>query len=61
MAGIWQYRGKWKRQVRKEGFPSQSKTFETKAEAEAEAVAWGKEVESQMNRVTLAGSTTNNQ
>lgn len=54
MAGIWQYRGKWKCQVRKEGFPSQSKTFETKTEA----VAWGAEVESQMNRGMFAGSTT---
>ncbi|MGI4718195.1 MAG: site-specific integrase [Janthinobacterium lividum] len=53
MAGIWQYRGKWKCQIRKEGFPSQSKTFETKAEA----VAWGAEVESQMNRGTFGGST----
>lgn len=54
MAGIWQYRGKWKCQVRKEGFPSQSKTFETKTDA----VAWGAEVESQMNRGMFAGSTT---
>lgn len=54
MAGIWQYRGKWKCQIRKEGFPSQSKTFETKAEA----VAWGAEVESRMNRGTFMGSTT---
>jgi integrase len=54
MAGIWQYRGKWKCQVRKEGFPSQSKTFETKTEA----VAWGAEVESQMNRGMFAGSTS---
>jgi integrase len=54
MAGIWQYRGKWKCQVRKEGFPSQSKTFETKAEA----AAWGKEVESRMDRGAFAGSTS---
>jgi hypothetical protein len=54
MAGIWQYRGKWKCQVRKEGFPSQSKTFETKAQA----VAWGIEVESKMNQGTFAGGTT---
>ena len=54
MAGIWQYRNKWKCQVRKEGFPSQSKTFETKAEA----VAWGADVESQMNRGIFTGSTT---
>jgi len=54
MAGIWQYRGKWKCQVRKEGFPSQSKTFDTKAQA----VAWGIEVESKMNRGTFVGGTT---
>jgi integrase len=52
MAGIWQYRSKWKCQVRKEGFPSQSKTFETKAEA----VAWGIEIEAKMNRGAFAGS-----
>jgi hypothetical protein len=54
MAGIWQYRGKWKCQVRKEGFPSQSKTFESKAEA----VSWGIEVEAKMNRGVFAGSTS---
>lgn len=54
MAGIWQYRGKWKCQVRKEGFPSQSKTFETKAQA----VAWGIEVESKMNQGAFTGGTT---
>lgn len=54
MAGIWQYRNKWKCQVRKEGFPSQSKTFDTKADA----VAWGIEVESKMNRGTFAGGTS---
>jgi hypothetical protein len=54
MAGIWQYRSKWKCQVRKDGFPSQSKTFDTKAEA----VTWGIEVEARMNRGTFAGGTS---
>lgn len=55
MAGIWQFRGKWKCQVRKAGFPSQSKTFDTKADA----TAWGTEVEAQMNRGAFRGSTCN--
>ncbi len=54
MAGIWQYRGKWKCQVRKEGFPSQSKTFESRTEA----VAWGQEVESRMHKGIITRSTT---
>lgn len=36
----------WETQVRRQGYPSQSKTFNTKAEAEA----WGKTIESEMAR-----------
>jgi integrase len=54
MATISQYRGKWKCQVRKGGFPAQSKTFDGKADA----VAWGIEVEATMNRGAFAGGTS---
>lgn len=36
----------WEAQIRKRGFPSQTKTFNTKAEAEA----WAKMIESEMAR-----------
>ncbi|MBR7945372.1 integrase [Burkholderia cenocepacia] len=36
----------WRAQVRRRGYPAQSKTFETKAEAEA----WAKMIESEMSR-----------
>lgn len=36
----------WEAQVRRQGYPAQSKTFNTKAEAEA----WGKTIESEMVR-----------
>ena len=36
----------WETQIRKRGFPSQTKTFNTKAEADA----WAKMVESEMAR-----------
>ncbi|QKI69215.1 site-specific integrase [Achromobacter xylosoxidans] len=48
MATVSKYRGKWKCQVRKRGFPTQTRTFTTKAEA----TSWGHEVESQMGRGT---------
>jgi hypothetical protein len=54
MATISQYRGKWKVQVRKEGYPGQTRTFSLRADA----VAWGNGVEAQMNRQAFAGSTT---
>ncbi|MDB5764202.1 MAG: site-specific integrase [Herminiimonas sp.] len=54
MATISQYRGKWKVQVRKEGYPTQTRTFSLRADA----IAWGNEVEAQMNRQAFAGSTT---
>jgi hypothetical protein len=36
----------WEAQVRRQGYPAQSKTFNTKAEAEA----WAKMIESEMSR-----------
>ncbi len=36
----------WEAQIRRRGYPAQSKTFETKAEAEA----WAKMIESEMSR-----------
>jgi hypothetical protein len=36
----------WRTKIRVKGYPSQSKTFDTKAEAEA----WAKLVESEMHR-----------
>jgi len=54
MATISQYRGKWKCQVRKAGYPTQTKSFDLRAAA----VAWGHEVETTMNRGAFAGSTT---
>lgn len=54
MATISQYRGRWKAQVRIQGYPQQTKTFDTRAEAQA----WGREVESQMARHQFAGSTS---
>lgn len=54
MATISQYRGKWKCQVRKSGFPAQTQSFNLRAEA----VAWGNEVESKMHRGGFVGSTS---
>lgn len=48
MATVSKYREKWKCQVRKKGFPTQTRTFSTKAEA----TSWGCEVESRMGRGT---------
>lgn len=50
MATISQYRGKWKAQVRKTGYPAQSKTFDQRAAA----VAWGIEVEAISSSVVAA-------
>lgn len=52
MATISQYRGKWKCQVRKTGYPAQTQTFDHRADA----VAWGNEVETKMHRGTFGGS-----
>lgn len=38
----------WEVQIRKRGFPSQSKTFNTKAEADA----WARMIESEMSRAS---------
>ena len=46
MAAISKYRGKWKCQVRKHGFPPRTKTFETRADA----AAWGRMIESEIER-----------
>jgi integrase len=54
MATISQYRGKWKCQVRKTGYPTQTRSFDLRAAA----VAWGQEVETSMNRGAFAGNTT---
>jgi len=51
MATISQYRGKWKCQVRKTGYPTQTQTFDQRAAA----VAWGNEVESKMHRGAFVG------
>lgn len=53
MATISQYRGKWKCQVRKTGYPTQTRSFDQRATA----VAWGNEIEAQMHRRAFAGST----
>jgi len=57
MATISQYRGKWKCQVRKTGYPTQTQSFDLRALA----VAWGNEIETQMNRGAFAGSTSKQQ
>ncbi|WP_397473744.1 site-specific integrase [Pusillimonas sp.] len=49
MATVSSYRGKWKCQVRKKGYPPQTKTFQLKADAEA----WGRSIEVQMDRGTF--------
>lgn len=54
MATISQYRGKWKCQVRKTGYPTQTQSFDQRAAA----VAWGNEVEATMNRGAFGGSTS---
>ncbi|WP_079214533.1 site-specific integrase [Herbaspirillum robiniae] len=54
MATISKYRGKWKAQVRKQGFPSQTRTFEAKSDAQI----WAREIESQMTKQQFAGSTS---
>ena len=51
MATISQYRGKWKCQIRKTGYPPQTQTFDHRADA----VAWGNEVESKMHRGAFVG------
>jgi integrase len=52
MATISQYRGKWKCQVRKAGYPAQTQTFDSRADA----VAWGNAAETQMYRGAFSGT-----
>lgn len=52
MATISQYRGKWKCQVRKTGYPAQTQTFDHRADA----VAWGNAVETQIHRGAFHGT-----
>ncbi|WP_432239207.1 tyrosine-type recombinase/integrase [Herbaspirillum robiniae] len=54
MASIHKHGSNWRCQVRKEGYPTQSRTFGTKAEAQQ----WGREVESQMARQQFIGSVS---
>jgi hypothetical protein len=54
MATISQYRGKWKCQVRKTGYPTQTQSFDHRADA----VAWGNEVETTIHRGTFGGNTS---
>lgn len=49
MASIVPYKGSWKCQVRKKGYPSQTRTFPTKKEA----AAWGISIEAQINSGTF--------
>jgi integrase len=46
MAGIWKRGGYWRAEIRRVGYPSQWRTFDTKAEAEA----WARRIESEMDR-----------
>ena len=54
MASIIQHRGRWRAQVRRKGFQNYTKTFDTKAAAQA----WARNVESEIDRnlVPSAGS-----
>jgi integrase len=54
MATINQYRGRWKCQVRKTGYPAQPQSSDLRAVA----VAWGNEVEAKMNCGAFTGSTS---
>ncbi len=49
MATVTKMRGKWQCKVRKKGYPAQSKVFIRKADAEA----WGRYIETQMDRGTF--------
>lgn len=50
MATISKYRDKWKCQVRRKGYPAQTQTFNT----HAEAAAWGAQVEADIHRGLFA-------
>jgi hypothetical protein len=53
MAGIWKRGGYWRAEIRRVGYPSQWRTFDTRAEAEA----WARRIESEMDRGTFVDRT----
>ncbi|WP_433704115.1 site-specific integrase [Paraburkholderia sacchari] len=53
MAGIWKRGNFWRAEIRRVGYPSQWRTFDTKAEAEA----WARRLESEMDRGTFVDRT----
>lgn len=53
MAGIWKRGNYWRAEIRRVGYPSQWRTFDTKAEAEA----WARRLESEMDRGTFVDRT----
>lgn len=55
MATITKYREKWKCQVRRKGFPTCTRTFATKADAEK----WGRTVETAMDAGTFVKAAAN--
>lgn len=46
MAGIWKRGDYWRAYIRRQGYPQQNRTFDSRAEAEA----WARRVESEMDR-----------
>ncbi|MBB3213955.1 integrase [Herbaspirillum sp. Sphag1AN] len=54
MATISKRGSMWRCQVRKQGYPTQTKSFEQRSSA----IAWANEVEAQMHRGTYIGSTS---
>ncbi|MGA4329838.1 site-specific integrase [Ralstonia pseudosolanacearum] len=53
MAGIWKRGSYWRVEIRRVGYPNQNRTFDTKADAEA----WARRVESEMDRGVFADRT----
>jgi hypothetical protein len=46
MAGIWKRGNYWRAEIRREGYPPQNRTFDTRADAEA----WARRAKSEMDR-----------
>jgi len=46
MAGIWKRGNYWRAYIRRQGYPHQNRSFDTRAEAEA----WARRIESEMDR-----------
>jgi integrase len=46
MAGIWKRGNYWRAYIRRQGYPQQNRSFDTRAEAEA----WGRNIECEMDR-----------